>query len=46
MPALAHGHGNARERPDRRDNVLEEIASGGDKLGVLDMEGIFGLILA
>lgn len=46
MPALAHGHGNVRERPDRKDNALEEMASGGDKLGVLDMEGIFGLIPA
>lgn len=46
MPALAHGHGNTRERPDRKDNVLEEMASGDDKLGVLDMDGIFGLIPA
>lgn len=41
-----HGHGNARERPGRRNIVLEEMANYGDKSGVLDMEGIFGLIPA
>lgn len=41
-----HGHGNARERPDRRNIVLEEMANGAAKSGVLDMEGIFGLIPA
>lgn len=44
MPA--HGHGNARERPGRRNIVLEEMANYSDKSGMLDMEGIFGLIPA
>lgn len=43
MPVLAHGQGNARERPDRRNIVLEEMANCGDKSCMLDMEGIFGL---
>lgn len=46
MPALAHGHGNARERPDRRNIVLEEMANCGDKSAVLHMGGIFVLIAA
>lgn len=41
-----HGHGNVRERPGRRNIVLEEMANCGNKSGVLDMEGIFGLIPA
>lgn len=41
-----HGHENARERPGRRNIVLEEMANCSDKSGVLDMKGIFGLIPA
>lgn len=40
IPALAHGHGNARERPDSRNIILEEMANCGDRSGVLDIEGI------
>lgn len=43
MPALAHGHGNAREKPNKRNIVLEEMANYGDKVGVLHMEDAFGL---
>lgn len=46
MPALVHGHGNTREKPNKRTIVLEEMANYGDKVGVLDMEGAFGLIPA
>lgn len=34
MPALTHGHGNARERPNKGNIVLEEMANYGDKVGV------------
>ena len=33
MPTPAHGLGSARERADRRNIVLEEMAKCGDKLG-------------
>lgn len=41
-----HGRGNSRERPGRRNIVLGKMANCGDKSGVLDVEGIFGLIPA
>lgn len=46
MPALAHGPGDAREKPNKRNIVLEEMVNYGDKVGVLDTEGAFGLIPA
>ena len=40
MPVLVRGHGDSREKLNKRNIVLEELANYSDKVGVLDTGGV------